>query len=186
MLHASETQPLFSQSRHIIDTIGYPCLTFYIKILVYLYLLQGCNIIVVWFMQHVPRINGDVPSFDEATSDHQRLLERYISFVLYVFSEICDNFSTMSILPESRKQHSIEQLVYTLRLAFAMHFVLGLKLRITSAGILTFIRQEVKYCASTCLHTLFLIKIPVSKQFTNKYLNPDIMYHYLDRPSLPY
>ncbi|XP_042393721.1 OVARIAN TUMOR DOMAIN-containing deubiquitinating enzyme 12-like isoform X1 [Zingiber officinale] len=25
---------------------------------------------------HVPRINGDVPSFDEATSDHQRLLER--------------------------------------------------------------------------------------------------------------
>ncbi|KAG6507141.1 hypothetical protein ZIOFF_032482 [Zingiber officinale] len=44
---------------------------------------------------HVPRINGDVPSFDEATSDHQRLLERYISFVLYVFSEICDNFSTM-------------------------------------------------------------------------------------------
>ncbi|KAG6512317.1 hypothetical protein ZIOFF_030417 [Zingiber officinale] len=25
---------------------------------------------------HVPRINGDIPSFDEATSDHQRLLER--------------------------------------------------------------------------------------------------------------
>lgn len=35
-------------------------------------------------MQHVPRINGNFPSFDEATSDHQRLLERYISFVLFV------------------------------------------------------------------------------------------------------
>ncbi|KAA8518736.1 hypothetical protein F0562_016490 [Nyssa sinensis] len=25
---------------------------------------------------HIPRINGDIPSFDEATSDHQRLLDR--------------------------------------------------------------------------------------------------------------
>lgn len=32
---------------------------------------------VVWFLQHVPRINGEIPSIDEATSDHQRLLDRY-------------------------------------------------------------------------------------------------------------
>lgn len=29
------------------------------------------------FLQHVPRINGEIPSFDEATSDHQRLIDRY-------------------------------------------------------------------------------------------------------------
>ncbi|KAF8397721.1 hypothetical protein HHK36_016643 [Tetracentron sinense] len=29
------------------------------------------------FVQHVPRINGEIPSVDEATSDHQRLLHRY-------------------------------------------------------------------------------------------------------------
>ncbi|RWW55573.1 hypothetical protein BHE74_00037782 [Ensete ventricosum] len=34
-------------------------------------------IIVAWFWQHVPKINGEIPSVDEATSDHQRLLERY-------------------------------------------------------------------------------------------------------------
>lgn len=27
-------------------------------------------------MQHVPRINGEIPSVDEATSDHQRLIDR--------------------------------------------------------------------------------------------------------------
>lgn len=27
-------------------------------------------------MQHVPRINGEIPSIDEATLDHQRLLHR--------------------------------------------------------------------------------------------------------------
>ncbi|CAK7343124.1 unnamed protein product [Dovyalis caffra] len=27
--------------------------------------------------QHVPRINGEIPSIDEATSDHERLLNRY-------------------------------------------------------------------------------------------------------------
>ncbi|XP_054813031.1 OVARIAN TUMOR DOMAIN-containing deubiquitinating enzyme 10 isoform X2 [Prosopis cineraria] len=33
---------------------------------------------------HVPRINGDIPSIDEATSDHQRLLDR---LQLYDFEE---------------------------------------------------------------------------------------------------
>ena len=28
--------------------------------------------------QHVPRINGEIPSVDEAASDHERLLDRYL------------------------------------------------------------------------------------------------------------
>lgn len=34
-------------------------------------------------LQHIPRINGEIPSIDEATLDHQRLLDRYFisSFV---------------------------------------------------------------------------------------------------------
>ncbi|RRT38036.1 hypothetical protein B296_00037153 [Ensete ventricosum] len=40
-------------------------------------------IIVAWFWQHVPKINGEIPSVDEATSDHQRLLERYGLLQLY-------------------------------------------------------------------------------------------------------
>lgn len=36
-------------------------------------------------MQHIPRINGDIPSTDEATSDHQRLLDRYQNIVLVGF-----------------------------------------------------------------------------------------------------
>ncbi|XP_062117268.1 OVARIAN TUMOR DOMAIN-containing deubiquitinating enzyme 12-like [Humulus lupulus] len=36
--------------------------------------------ITVPFAQHVPRINGEIPSIDEATSDHQRLLDRLQSF----------------------------------------------------------------------------------------------------------
>lgn len=32
--------------------------------------------IVAWLLQHVPRINGQIPSVDEATSDHQRLTDR--------------------------------------------------------------------------------------------------------------
>lgn len=36
-----------------------------------------------WYCaQHVPRINGDIPSVDEATSDHQRLLDRYFLYPL--------------------------------------------------------------------------------------------------------
>ncbi|GKE68723.1 hypothetical protein Tco_1526795, partial [Tanacetum coccineum] len=27
-------------------------------------------------MQHVPKVNGELPSADEATSDHQRLMDR--------------------------------------------------------------------------------------------------------------
>lgn len=33
-----------------------------------------------FFVQHVPRINGDIPSVDEATLDHQRLLDRSCFF----------------------------------------------------------------------------------------------------------
>jgi hypothetical protein len=32
--------------------------------------------------QHVPRINGEIPSIDEATSDHERLLNRYCVQIL--------------------------------------------------------------------------------------------------------
>ena len=32
--------------------------------------------------QHVPRINGEIPSVDEATSDHERLLNRYCIQIL--------------------------------------------------------------------------------------------------------
>lgn len=34
---------------------------------------------LVGFVQHVPKINGEIPSIDVATLDHQRLLERYFS-----------------------------------------------------------------------------------------------------------
>lgn len=39
------------------------------------------------FVQHVPRIVGEIPSIDEATLDHQRLLERcyYWSLLQNVF-----------------------------------------------------------------------------------------------------
>lgn len=42
--------------------------------------LVGC-LFLTWCMQHVPKVNGEVPSADEATSDHQRLMNR--SFLLY-------------------------------------------------------------------------------------------------------
>lgn len=34
------------------------------------------NLVSVGFVQHVPRINGEIPSVDEEISDHQRLLDR--------------------------------------------------------------------------------------------------------------
>ena len=37
------------------------------------------------FVQHVPRINGEIPSVDEATLDHQRLLDRSPAFFLFLF-----------------------------------------------------------------------------------------------------
>lgn len=33
-------------------------------------------------LQHIPRINGEIPSIDEATLDHQRLLDRYYTISL--------------------------------------------------------------------------------------------------------
>ncbi|XP_037466651.1 uncharacterized protein LOC119338429 isoform X2 [Triticum dicoccoides] len=38
--------------------------------------------------KHVPKTNGDIPSFDEAFSDHRRLLDR---LVLYVLVELKGN-----------------------------------------------------------------------------------------------
>ena len=38
-----------------------------------------------WYLKHVPRINGDIPSVDEATSDHQRLLDRYYSLLVVLY-----------------------------------------------------------------------------------------------------
>lgn len=37
-------------------------------------------------LQHVPRINGEIPSVDEATLDHQRLLDRYYAFLISILS----------------------------------------------------------------------------------------------------
>lgn len=48
--------------------------------------LYGLNEFFIVFVQHVPRINGEIPSVDEATSDHQRLLDRYY---VYLFSQYC-------------------------------------------------------------------------------------------------
>jgi hypothetical protein len=35
------------------------------------------HLTLFYVLQHVPRINGEIPSIDEVTSDHQRLLDRY-------------------------------------------------------------------------------------------------------------
>lgn len=43
---------------------------------------------VYYLMQHVPKVNGDIPSVDEATSDHQRLLDRFYIFFLVLFVNV--------------------------------------------------------------------------------------------------
>ena len=43
---------------------------------VWLWYVQHLTLFYV--LQHVPRINGEIPSIDEVTSDHQRLLDRFI------------------------------------------------------------------------------------------------------------
>ena len=35
-------------------------------------------------MQHVPKTNGDIPSFDEAISDHRRLLDKLVMYGLVI------------------------------------------------------------------------------------------------------
>ena len=35
-------------------------------------------------MQHVPKTNGDIPSFDEAISDHWRLLDKLVLYGLVI------------------------------------------------------------------------------------------------------
>jgi hypothetical protein len=35
------------------------------------------NPFLLLLLQHVPKTNGEIPSVDEAISDHQRLLDRY-------------------------------------------------------------------------------------------------------------
>lgn len=47
---------------------------------------------VLSFVQHVPRINGEIPSIDEATLDHQRLLERYHVLFFHPFKSFADTF----------------------------------------------------------------------------------------------
>lgn len=41
--------------------------------------------------QHVPRINGEIPSVDEAASDHERLLDRYLLEHLYFEELVFEN-----------------------------------------------------------------------------------------------
>lgn len=41
--------------------------------------ISNCGpIICVCLVQHVPKINGEIPSIDEATMDHERLTERSV------------------------------------------------------------------------------------------------------------
>jgi len=37
---------------------------------------EGFDNLFLLLSQHVPKINGEIPSVDEAISDHQRLLDR--------------------------------------------------------------------------------------------------------------
>lgn len=37
------------------------------------------------YLQHIPKINGEIPSVDEATLDHQRLLDRYKYPLMLIF-----------------------------------------------------------------------------------------------------
>lgn len=39
-----------------------------------------------YLAQHVPRTNGEIPSIDEATTDHQRLLDRYFFIDFFITS----------------------------------------------------------------------------------------------------
>ncbi|KVH99984.1 Ovarian tumor, otubain [Cynara cardunculus var. scolymus] len=41
---------------------------------------------------HVPKVNGDIPSVDEATTDHQRLLDRFSDIFYYIFRALSDQF----------------------------------------------------------------------------------------------
>jgi hypothetical protein len=43
-------------------------------------------------LQHVPKINGEIPSIDEAISDHQRLIDRYTN------PQFCITFFFLSIV----------------------------------------------------------------------------------------
>lgn len=43
------------------------------------------DVSLLHWLQHVPKINGEIPSADEETSDHQRLLDRFGSaFSLHI------------------------------------------------------------------------------------------------------
>jgi hypothetical protein len=37
---------------------------------------EGFDNLFLLLSQHVPKVNGEIPSVDEAISDHQRLLDR--------------------------------------------------------------------------------------------------------------
>ena len=47
------------------------------------YVLQFCYLLTV-LLQHVPKTNGDIPSFDEAFSDHRRLLDKLVLYGLVI------------------------------------------------------------------------------------------------------
>ena len=62
-------------------------LTFYPKTLSWIR-IDVANF-VICIVQHVPKINGEIPSVDEEISDHQRLLDRFgskFSFILLMAS----------------------------------------------------------------------------------------------------
>lgn len=47
------------------------------------------RVFIDWFIQHVPRINGEIPSVDEASFDHQRLIDRYSQLTLEICMAAC-------------------------------------------------------------------------------------------------
>lgn len=72
-------QETFHVSLHLVCSVAYHlevCKTIF-----------DFSLFIPRLLQHVPKINGDIPSADEEISDHQRLLERFsdIKFSLYSF-----------------------------------------------------------------------------------------------------
>ena len=86
---------LQSFSMHILYVLLYVLdLRFLEFVILKLHLLNTQKAVAV-FVQHVPRINGEIPSVDEATLDHQRLLDRSFFFIFIFFVNGCEIFCSL-------------------------------------------------------------------------------------------
>jgi hypothetical protein len=43
-----------------------------------------------YIMQHIPRINGSIPTYDDASADHQRLLDRWGTIAMFWLDSLYD------------------------------------------------------------------------------------------------